>query len=229
MLSPLTCEWGATSAAGVKDESLILSGMTCSGSLATLGAVGIVVGLLLHVPLYLGIVLKECEIDPLTKVPFQAGSAPAAFRIEVLKISALVVIHLFAGLSQVGAGLLTTGLWLWIVYVTIVRLPYLGHAHSIVRATLAGGIMWMFGAATVQSTGGDVRVALAAGAVLVAALSGFLAKHRIKKAVGVVTMYYAVRAEVGPNSKRYHRFHDEEEPEVSNRGECWSTSWKSQR
>lgn len=76
---------------GVKGNNVFLPDVSCSDpSLRLLGYAGLIVGLVIHLPLYLMLTLKEVEVNPLTSVAFASGSFLAVARIEFLRVLALV-------------------------------------------------------------------------------------------------------------------------------------------
>lgn len=266
LLAPMTCRWGTTSAAGIKDENVFLTGTSCQdGALGSLGLAGLGIALAVHVPLYLVSTMKECELDPLTDVPLAAGSMVATLRIEALKVASMVsslpplllramsprpaprpaparddgplpaehpprgpapwaasppslrlqlVLHLLAAMSPVLASLLLVFAWSWILYISIVRLPFLGHQHSAFRSASAGVILWMFLAAGIRSAGTDTAAVLPAGAVIVGLAAGGLTWAACKRAIRTVRMFYAIRSELTQSSRRHYKFFDVEEAQV---------------
>lgn len=88
LLAPLTCD-ATGHITGAVGHNVFLPEKQCS-SLTLLGLVGLAVAFLLHIPLYLTVCVKDCELDPLTRVPFAAGSMTAVARMEPLKVLSLV-------------------------------------------------------------------------------------------------------------------------------------------
>ena len=62
----------------------------CTGTLTILGLGGLAVAVILHAPMYILLAVKDCELNPMTPVPFSGGSMPAIARIAVLKVVSLV-------------------------------------------------------------------------------------------------------------------------------------------
>ena len=122
--------------------------------------------------------------------------------------------HLLTGAVPVLSAIIAVLLWSWIVYVTVVRLPFLGHAHARARAFCAGAIACAFLASAVQVGGINAAPLLAAVAPVGGLLAQAGARARMCNAVAVVGKFKEIRKNVVQTDERLHKFIDHEDPEV---------------
>ena len=129
--------------------------------------------------------------------------------------SSQVAIHLTIGASRSLAGWLAALAWLWIAYIHVLRVPFLGHGHAIARAGASGALFGLFLSAALKSSGAPHPVStlvIASAALAVAA--GALAGLRLWRAGRVIAKFAAIR-DLTNTQRRLHRFTDQEEPDVS--------------
>lgn len=126
-----------------------------------------------------------------------------------------VLFHLARGAQPTVFGIIISAIWLWIVYVNLVRLPHLGHAHSVFRVACECALCWAFLASAFTVAGVDGRAPLAVGAAVAAVAGAFWARRRIRNEVAVIAKFYELKPVLGMTTKRVHKFWDGEEPEAS--------------
>lgn len=105
-------------------------------------------------------------------------------------------------------------LWLWATYVLVVRVPYPGFMHPILRASVCGGQLGLFiGVAAHLGGWPHARALMGALAPLLAVGAGAATCLRQLAARRVVLMY-ASRPGAAEDDLRLHRFMDEEAVEA---------------
>lgn len=112
------------------------------------------------------------------------------------------------------AGTLISLLWVWIAYIHLVRMPFIGHLHCAFRNGVAASLCWIFIMATAQTTGTQATVVAAAGAPLAFVAVAGLSLLRARWAYKVSERFFGLKATLAASAKRVHKFWDCEEPEV---------------
>lgn len=106
--------------------------------------------------------------------------------------------------------------WLWITYVHVIRVPFIGHMHALARSFVSGALFGLFVILVAWTGGASVPVAKGLSLSLIPAFgaaAAVLTFLRIGKARHVAARF-SIIARGGPPGKKMHRFMDEESLEV---------------